>query len=185
MAQLFMRIRGIDDIKGASEIKGDAQLSKGGSAIEIDSISWGVERGITMDVGNGNNNDEGAITDNQVTVTKKIDGISPSLMTLLFKPVKGRVVDFIFTVPKKTGAGVQQQYVLTLDGAKIVNYSVDTEIDEEEEEGSVPTEEVVFTSESIVSAFYPTSIDGTFGDPSPDMVSFNYETSELESGTAI
>ena len=28
MAQLFMRIRGIDDIKGASEIKGDAQLSK-------------------------------------------------------------------------------------------------------------------------------------------------------------
>ena len=111
MAQLFMRIRGIDDIKGASEIKGDAQLSKGGSAIEIDSISWGVERGITMDVGNGNNNDEGAITDNQVTVTKKIDGISPSLMTLLFKPVKGRVVDFIFTVPNKTGAGVQQQYV--------------------------------------------------------------------------
>ena len=175
MAQLFMRIRGIDDIKGASEIKGDAQLSKGGSAIEIDSISWGVERGITMDVGNGNNNDEGAITDNQVTV--------PSLMTLLFKPVKGRVVDFIFTVPNKTGAGVQQQYVLTLDGAKIVNYSVDTETDEEE--GSVPTEEVVFTSESIVSAFYPTSIDGTFGDPSPDMVSFNYETSELESGTAI
>ena len=162
MAQLFMRIRGIDDIKGASEIKGDAQLSKGGSAIEIDSISWGVERGITMDVGNGNNNDEGAITDNQVTVTKKIDGISPSLMTLLFKPVKGRVVDFIFTVPNKTGAGVQQQYVR-----------------------SVPTEEVVFTSESIVSAFYPTSIDGTFGDPSPDMVSFNYETSELESGTAI
>ena len=160
MAQLFMRIRGIDDIKGASEIKGDAQLSKGGSAIEIDSISWGVERGITMDVGNGNNNDEGAITDNQVTVTKKIDGISPSLMTLLFKPVKGRVVDFIFTVPNKTGAG-------------------------DEEEGSVPTEEVVFTSESIVSAFYPTSIDGTFGDPSPDMVSFNYETSELESGTAI
>ena len=160
MAQLFMRIRGIDDIKGASEIKGDAQLSKGGSAIEIDSISWGVERGITMDVGNGNNNDEGAITDNQVTV-----------------------VDFIFTVPNKTGAGVQQQYVLTLDGAKIVNYSVDTETDEEE--GSVPTEEVVFTSESIVSAFYPTSIDGTFGDPSPDMVSFNYETSELESGTAI
>jgi len=90
---------------------------------------------------------------------------------------------FIFTVPNKTGAGVQQQYVLTLDGAKIVNYSVDTETDEEE--GSVPTEEVVFTSESIVSAFYPTSIDGTFGDPSPDMVSFNYETSELESGTAI
>ena len=118
-----------------------------------------------------------------MTVTKKIDGISPSLMTLLFKPVKGRVVDFIFTVPNKTGAGVQQQYVLTLDGAKIVNYSVDTETDEEE--GSVPTEEVVFTSESIVSAFYPTSIDGTFGDPSPDMVSFNYETSELESGTAI
>ena len=72
---------------------------------------------------------------------------------------------------------------MTLDGAKIVNYSVDTETDEEE--GSVPTEEVVFTSESIVSAFYPTSIDGTFGDPSPDMVSFNYETSELESGTAI
>ena len=105
MAQLFMRRRGIDDIKGASAIKGDAQLSKGGSAIEIDSISWGVERGITMDVGNGNNNDEGAITDNQVTITKKIDGISPSLMTLLFKPVKGRVVDFIFTVPNKTGAG--------------------------------------------------------------------------------
>lgn len=77
-----------------------------------------------------------------MTVTKKIDGISPSLMTLLFKPVKGRVVDdFIFTVPNKTGAGVKQQYVLTLDGAKIVNYSVDTETDEEE--GSVPTEEVV------------------------------------------
>lgn len=179
MAKLFMRIHGVKDIKGASQIKGIQSASKE-SLVEIESIEWGVEREISMDVGNGNNNDTGLLSDNNVVITKKVDGISPSLMTLLFKPVKGRVIDFILAVPNGNGAGVVEQQVFTLDDAMIVNYAVETDADKEE--GSVPKEKVTIACGVIVSKFISSGIDSAFGDATAEIVSFDYNTGNLDSG---
>lgn len=178
-----MKVHGIKDVKGASSIVGDVKSSSDGSSIEIDGIEWGVGRNINMDVGNGNNSDTGALEAENVVITKKVDGISPSLMTILFKPTKGRVVDFIFSVPNKDGKGYRTQFIFTIDDAKLVDYTVTTETSEED--GSVPMEQVTFSYGSIVSKYFPTNISGIVGELTPDMVVYNVETGELEAGVEV
>ncbi len=134
-----------------------------------------------MDVGNGNNSDTGKLTSSNVVITKKVDGLTPSLMTILFKPKKGRVVDFIFAVPDASGKGLTQQYVFTIDGAKIVDCKLTTK--ESDEEGSVPMEKITFAFGSIVSKYIPTVITGAMGEATADIVVYDFGTGELGSGT--
>lgn len=180
MSTLFMRIRGIDDVKGASQVAGDAILTNGGSTVVIDGMKWGVTRDVKMDVGNGNNSDTGLLSVGSVEITKAVDGISPSIMTLLFKPVKNRVVDIVYGIPDATGKGVRQQFTFTLDGARVVSYEVTTKTDDN---GSKPAEKVVLSCTEIVTKFNPTGINGAFGDATADMVDYNISTNTLLAGT--
>lgn len=56
MASIFMRIDGLTSIKGAATI-GDIGGKKGFFA--VDNMSWGANRGVSVDVGNANNADKG------------------------------------------------------------------------------------------------------------------------------
>ncbi len=181
MASLFMRVHGLKDVKGSSDFVGDVKTNSDGDTFEIEGIDWKVGRGINMDVGNGNNSDTGKLTSSNIVVTKEVDGLTPSLMTILFKPKKGRVVDFIYAVPNPSGKGLTQQYVFTIDGARIVDCKLTTETSDED--GSVPMEKITFAFGSIVSKYIPTDITGAMGEATADIVVYDFGTGELESGT--
>ena len=185
MDSLIMSIRGFKtkDIKGASALKGITNGADGDAAVAVNSVEFEISRNVTLDVGNGNNSDTGELTGGILVVTKPVDGLTPAINTILFKPKKGRCIDFTYGTPTTDGTGLNVQQVITIDGAKIIDYKVSTSGNDAN--GKVPVEQITISYTAIVSKFQPSKIDGTFGDVTADMVSYDFSKGVLEAGTKI
>ncbi|MGN1392568.1 MAG: type VI secretion system tube protein Hcp [Succinivibrionaceae bacterium] len=185
MDSLYMCVHGFKDVKGALTLsKVTNEPGKGDATVAVDSVTWSVTRTINMDIGNSNNSDCGEVVAGEIEVTKKVDGLTPCLNTILFKPQKGRVVDFIFGTPETDGSGIASQRIVTIDDARVVSYEVSTEGDDEE--GYTPVEVVRFSYSDIVSTYLSTGIDGVLPtDAAPDIVEYNLDEGKLKSGSNI
>lgn len=185
MDSLVMSISGFTgkNIKGASVLSGLTGGADKEAVVPVKSVEWAVNRNVTLDVGNGNNSDTGELTGGTLVVTKSVDGLTPAINTILFKPKKGRCIDFTYGTPTTDGTGLNVQQVITIDGAKVIAYKVSTSGNDAN--GKVPVEQITISYTAIVSKFQPSKIDGTFGDVTADMVSYDFSKGVLEAGTKI
>lgn len=171
MASIFMRIDGIDSIKGAATI-GDIGGKKGFFA--IDSMSWGAVRGVGVDVGNANNADKGMVALGEISISRQSDGASPHLSTFLFSPgTDGKTVEILLTKPSREGNGADPYLIITLEKSRISNYNVGCS------DGSLPSESfsLVYTTISLV--YYQESDSGKI--EKGDTVKYDVTTAKLES----
>lgn len=171
MASIFMRIDGIDSIKGAATI-GDIGSKKGFFA--IDNMSWGAVRGVNIDVGNANNADQGMVALGELNISRVSDGASPHLTTLLFAPgPEGKTIDLLLTKPSRTGDGADPYLIITLEKARMSNYNVSCS------DGVLPQESFSLTY-TIVSLVYYNETDG--GEiQKGDTIKYDVTTAKLES----
>ena len=185
MDSLVMSISGFTgkNIKGASVLSGLTGGADKEAVVPVKSVEWAVNRNVTLDVGNGNNSDTGELTGGTLVVTKPVDGLTPAINTILFKPKKGRVIDFIYGTPETDGSGFVRQLVLTVAEAKIIDYKVTTSGNDEE--GKIPMEEFTIQFSQLVSQYFPTLSDGKLKSPTADMVSYDFGKGVLEAGSKI
>lgn len=171
MASIFMRIDGIDTIKGAATI-GDIGSKKGFFAIE--NMSWGAVRGVSVDVGNANNADQGMVALGELNISRTSDGASPHLTTFLFSPgTEGKTIDLLMTKPSRTGDGADPYLIITLEKARMSNYNISCN------DGTLPGESFSLTY-TIVSLVYYNENDGGEIEKG-DTIKYDVTTAKLES----
>jgi len=81
--------------------------------IEVNSLQWGVGRGISSGVGGGSKREATAPSVSEVTMTKSLDVSSP---LLLKEAIGGKAVDVKIELTQTDGAGkhvAYQKYILT------------------------------------------------------------------------
>lgn len=171
MASIFMRIDGIDSIKGAATV-GDIGGKKGFFAIS--NMSWGANRGVSVDVGNANNADKGMVSLDAITVDRMSDGASPHLTTFLFAPgAEGKTVEILLTKPSRDGSGADPYLVLTLEKARIASYTISGS------DGSLPSEHFSLTYTTLTQVYYQEDDGGKIA--KGDTVKFDCTSGKLES----
>jgi type VI secretion system secreted protein Hcp len=171
MASIFMRIDGLDNIKGAATI-GDIGGKKGFFA--INSMSWGANRGVAVDVGNANNADKGMVSLDAITIKRTSDGASPHLATFLFAPgSEGQKVEILLTKPSRDGAGADPYLVFTLEKARIASYDISGS------DGQLPEEDFSLTYTTLTTVYYQEGDGGKIEKGAT--VKFDCTTGTLES----
>lgn len=171
MASIYMRIDGLTDIKGAATV-GEIGGKKGFFA--IDTMNWGANRGVRVDVGNANNADKGMVSLDAVSVSRTSDGASPHLTTFLFAPgAEGKTVEILLTKPSRDGAGADPYLVLTLEKARIASYNVSGS------DGSLPSENFSLAYTTLTKVYYQEGAGGKI--EKGDTVKFDCTTGKLES----
>jgi type VI secretion system secreted protein Hcp len=181
MDSLLMKVQGFKGLIGASSMS--KVVDQKGDSFPLISAEWAISRNVSMDLGNANNSDSGEIVGGTITVTRYVDGLSPALNTIFFKPQKGRQIDFIYGTPETDGSGFVRQRVLVITDAKVVDYKVSTEGDDES--GFVPVETIVFSFADLVTQFFPTLASGALGEITNDMVEYDFTQSKLVAGSKI
>lgn len=171
MASIYMRIDGLNSIKGAATV-GEIGGKKGFFA--IDTMSWGANRGVSVDVGNANNADKGMVSLDSVSVSRASDGASPHLTTFLFAPgAEGKTVEILLTKPSRDGAGADPYLVLTMEKARIASYNVSGS------DGNLPVEDYSLTYTTLTLVYYHEGDGGKI--EKGDTVKFDCTTGKLES----
>lgn len=152
MASIYMRIDGNDEIKGSATVT-DIGGKKGFFA--LDSSSWSAMRNVSVDIGNADNSDGGMVALGEFQCSKPFDGASPYITTFLFAPgEKGKKVEIVFTKPNREGKGLIPYLVVTLENARISNYSVSGS------DGTQPSENFAMTYSTIAQTYYVESEGG-------------------------
>lgn len=122
MASIYMRIDGNDTIQGSATVT-DIGGKKGWFA--LDSMSWSAMRNVSVDIGNADNNDGGMVALGEIQCSKQLDGASPYITTFLYAPGEtGKKVEIVFTKPNRAGKGLVPYLIVTLENARISNYSI-------------------------------------------------------------
>ncbi|MFC6670685.1 Hcp family type VI secretion system effector [Marinobacterium aestuariivivens] len=171
MASIFMRIDGLESIKGAATVT-DIGNKKGFFA--VDQVSWGANRGVSVNIGNGNNADKGMADLGEVVINRTSDGASPHLTTFLFSPgAEGKTVEIVMTKPNREGGGLDPYLVITLEKARMSHYSLDCS------DGNLPHESLHLTYTTISQVYYVESTGGKI--EKGDTVKFDTTTGKLES----
>ncbi|KAF7772310.1 Hcp1 family type VI secretion system effector [Pseudoalteromonas citrea] len=146
MASIFMRIDGNDTIKGAATVV-DLNSKKGWFA--VDSLSWGAMRGVSVDIGNANNQDSGMVALGEISISKTYDGATPYLLTYLFQPgADGKTIELVMTKPSRDGKGIIPYYVISLEEARMANFSISGS------DGGQPSESFSLTYTKIEQIFF-------------------------------
>ena len=172
MAHMYMKI-GDTESKGdaTAEYTGDAGVSATGW-FAIHSFNWGASRSVSMDIGNGMNRDAGIVAMSEMTVSKEMDGASENILSRMYVPgEKGDKVQIIVTKPARSGQGAEVYLHITLDHARIVNYSLGGS------DGATP-------SESISVAYSKVTIKRWNEDEGGKMVAGGDVTYDLPTGKA-
>jgi type VI secretion system secreted protein Hcp len=171
MASIFMKIGGLDDVKGAATVAG---LDVKG-LFAINNISWGAARGVTVDVGNANNADKGMVAMSDINISRESDGASPHLTTMLYAPgTDGKKIDIYLTKPARDGSGGADPFmVFTLEKARISNYNVSGS------DGGLPSESFSLTYVVISLVYYTENEAGEI--IKGDTVKYDVSTGKLES----
>lgn len=171
MASIYMRIDGNDTIKGSATVT-DIGGKKGFFA--LNSASWNAMRNVSVDIGNADNNDGGMVALGEIQCTKQLDGASPFITTFLFAPgEEGKKIEIVFTKPNRAGKGLIPYLILTLENARISNYSVSGS------DGSQPSESFAMTYSTIGQTYYVESEGGKVEKAAE--VAFNTQTAEITS----
>lgn len=171
MASMFMRIDGLDEIKGAATV---AEIAGKKGVFAIDSMSWGAVRGVSIDVGNANNADQGMVALGEISISRGSDGASPHLTTMLFAPgADGKKIELILTKPDRGGDKVQPHLMFTLEKCRMSNYQVSCG------DGSLPNESFSLIYTIIAITYYNEADNGTI--EKGDTVKFDCTTAKLES----
>jgi type VI secretion system secreted protein Hcp len=171
MATIFMRIDGIDTINGAATI-GEVGGKKGFFA--IDSLSWGAVRGVTVDVGNANNADQGMVGLGELSVSRQSDGASPLLTTFLFSPgAEGKTCEIMITKPSREGNGADPYLVITVEKSRIASYNVGCG------DGSLPSESFSLAYATMSLTYYYEDDAGTI--QKGDVIKYDVPTATLSS----
>ncbi|MBB1486614.1 Hcp family type VI secretion system effector [Oceanospirillum sediminis] len=171
MASMYMRIDGINDIKGAATI-GEIGGKKGFFAINF--MDWGAARGVSVDVGNANNADKGMVALGEINIARESDGASPQLTTFLFSPgAEGKTVEILLTKPSREGNGADPYMVMTLEKARIAHYSVSCN------DGGLPGETFSMTYTTLAITYYQEADGGKI--EKGDTVKYDVTTAKLES----
>ncbi len=163
MASIFMKI----SAAGKNMVPaGAATLTMLDSADEskngwfaIDNMSWGAMRGVSIDIGNANNQDGGMVAMGEVSIARSYDGATPYLMSFLLKPGSdGKQIDIIMTKPHREGQGLSEYYRMTLEGARVANYNLSGT------DGGQPAESLSFTYTKITQKCKIEDADGSLTD---------------------
>jgi type VI secretion system secreted protein Hcp len=171
MASIFMKISGLDDIKGAATVEGIKGVK---GLFAINNVSWGAARGVTVDVGNANNADKGMVAMSDFNISRESDGASPHLTSMLFSPgLEGKSVDIYLTKPARIGEGVEPYMKFTLEKARISNYSVNGS------DGGLPSESFSLTYVIMSLVYYTESTTGEI--IKGDTVKYDVSKGKLES----
>ncbi|GGB82456.1 hypothetical protein GCM10011352_05350 [Marinobacterium zhoushanense] len=171
MASIFMRIDGLDSIKGAATVA-DIGGKKGFFA--IDNMNWGAARGVGIDVGNANNSDRGMAAMAEIQVSRTSDGASPHLTTYLFSPgAEGKTVELVLTKPNRDGGGLDPFLIITLEHARMSHYNISCN------DGQLPHESFSLTYTTISNVYYREGANGKI--EKGDTVKFDVTTGKLES----
>ncbi|MBY4677085.1 Hcp family type VI secretion system effector [Marinobacterium arenosum] len=171
MASIYMRIDGLDSIKGAATVA-DIGGKKGFFA--IDHVSWGADRGVGINVGNANNSDKGMAALGEIQINRTSDGASPHLTTFLFSPgADGKTIDIVMTKPNREGGGMDPYMVITLEKARMSHYNISCG------DGELPHEQFNLTYATISKVYYTESDSGKI--EKGDTVKFDTTTGKLES----
>ncbi|MEH6470517.1 MAG: type VI secretion system tube protein Hcp [Halopseudomonas sp.] len=174
MASIFMRIDGLDSIKGAATV-GEIGGKKGFFA--LDNMSWGATRGVSVDVGNAANADQGMVGLSDVHINRASDGASPHLTTFLFSPgAEGKTVEIMLTKPSREGSGMDPYMVITLDKARMSEYKMRCN------DGGLPSEEFALVYSAISKVYYYESDSGKI--EKGDTVKYDVTLGKLESKAA-
>ncbi|WP_027858910.1 type VI secretion system tube protein Hcp [Marinobacterium jannaschii] len=175
MASIFMRIDGINTIKGAATV---TEIGNKKGFFALDHVSWEGNRGVGINIGNANNADKGMAALGQVKVRRQSDGASPYLTSFLFSPgAEGKTIEIVMTKPNRTGAGMDPYLVITLEKSRMSHYNIECR------DGELPTEEYDLTYTTISKVYYQETEGGTI--EKGDTVKFDTTTAQLESKAAI
>lgn len=175
MASIFMRIDGVNSIKGAATV-GDIGGKKGFFAIS--SMSWGANRGVAVDVGNANNADKGMVSLDAISIDRTSDGASSYLATFLFAPgAEGKTVEILLTKPSRDGSGADPYLVMTLEKARIASYSISGS------DGALPTEHFTLTYTTLSNVYYQEGDGGKI--EKGDTVKFDCTEGKLVSKSSL
>ncbi|EPJ50773.1 MAG: hypothetical protein OFPI_19270 [Osedax symbiont Rs2] len=171
MASMFMRIDGIDTIKGGATV---SEIGGKKGVFAIDTMSWGGVRGVSIDVGNANNADKGMVALGEVSLSRGSDGASPHLTTMLFAPgAEGKKIEIIMTKPDRGGDKIQPHLIFTLEKCRISNYQVSCT------DGNLPVETFSLIYTVISITYYNEGTDGSI--EKGDTIKFDVTTAKLES----
>jgi len=141
-------------------IQGDVTASGHENWIELNSLQWGVGRGVSSPTGSSADRESSAPSVSEITVTKDNDTASDGLLTEAFTGDGGGNGANVTIDLTRTQSGqlvVFQQIVI--NNVIISGYSVSTG-------GDRPTESMSFNFTKIAVTNTPMKPDGTTGSPS-------------------
>jgi len=171
MASIFMRIDGLNSIKGAATVE---NIGGKQGFFAIDNVSWSADRGVGINVGNANNADKGMAALGQVQVRRSSDGATPHLTSFLFSPgADGKTIEIVMTKPSREGSGMDPYLVLTLEKSRMSHYNISCD------DGELPYEEFDLTYTTISKVYYQETDSGKI--EKGDTVKFDTTTAQLES----
>ncbi len=145
MASVYMKLEDVGTIEGAATLK----INDKDGYFAIDSFSWGAVRNVGIDIGNANNTDGGMVALGEVSISRQCDGASPWITTFLYKPgEKGKTISIVMTKPNRDGSGASPYLVITLEKARVSNYSTSGN------DGGMPSESFSLVYTTIKKDYY-------------------------------
>ena len=167
MANIYMRIDGINDFKGMASVK---EIASKKGFFPVGSFSLGFSRSVFVAVGSAGDAETGVPTLGDVQIQREADSASGILETLFFAPGdKGKTFEIVETKAKNDGSGLIPVQIITMEEARISSYS------------AVPgsnTLAIAFTTISITHYYEDAAGKVEKG----DVVKFDLKLGKLESG---
>lgn len=136
-------------------INGDVTTTGFTQYIELNSLQWGVGRGVSMQSGSGEGRESSLPSLSEVTVTKDYDVASPDLLKEALKG-EAKDVDIAFTRTNKSGTGVDKYLEIKMKDVIMSGLSMSSG-------GDKPSESLSLNYSSISFVSIPMKDDGSPG----------------------
>ncbi len=137
-------------------ISGDVTTQGFTGQFEVNSLQWGVGRGVGNPTGSSGNREASTPSVSEITVTKELDTASGDLLKQAYSGAgnSGAVISFV-----RTDAGGGVVYLeITLTNVMLSGYSISSG-------GDKPSESISFNFTKVETKYTPQKADGTAGTP--------------------
>jgi len=136
-------------------IAGDVTESGHAGWIEINSLQWGVGRGVSSPTGSSEDRESSAPSVSEVTITRELDKASVKLLTEAYQGTgSGDAATVQFDFTRTTSGKLQIYYTIILSNVIISGYSISSG-------GDRPSESISMNFVKIETNFIPMKPDGT------------------------
>lgn len=167
MANIYMRIDGIDDFKGMASVK---EIAGKKGFFPIDTYSHCFSRSVYVAVGSSGDAETGVPALSDVFVEREPDAASSILETMFFAPGdQGKSIEIVETKAKNDGSGLIPTKIFKLEEGRISSYSAKPGRNEIS---------IAYTTLSITHYYESSSGKVEKG----DVVKFDLKIGKLESG---